>query len=56
VALGPSYRAYRPAQERLAVAKEKSAPLKPIPIEQQHLQALARSNNLRLCPSYGWRF
>jgi hypothetical protein len=30
--LGPSYRAYRPAQEQLAAAKEKSAPLKPIPI------------------------
>jgi hypothetical protein len=32
VALGPSYRAYQPAQERLAAAKEKSAPSKPVPI------------------------
>jgi hypothetical protein len=31
VPLGPSYRAYRPPQENLVVAKAKSAPLNPIP-------------------------
>jgi hypothetical protein len=44
VALGPSYRACRPPQEsRLAVAKAKSAPLIPIPNEQQSIQALAHT-------------